>query len=167
MDNFALSRRAFAAQAAALGAALAFRPTSARATTVAGSERRDLFPQGVASGDPRADSVILWTRRAPDDGATSHRLTVEVANDPAFARVVARRCRRHRGDRLDLSLPRGGLKARAGVLVSLRRRGREHQPGRPHADGAGGRGRSRGPVRLRQLPGRHPGRLQRLPAHAP
>lgn len=90
MDKFALSRRAFAAQAAALGAALAFGTTSARAGAVARVERRDLYPQGVASGDPRADSVILWTRRAPDEGAASHRLTVEVANDPGFADVVAR-----------------------------------------------------------------------------
>lgn len=90
MDNFALSRRAFAAQAAALGAALAFGPTAARATAVARNERRDLYPHGVASGDPRSDSVILWTRRAPDAGATSHRLTVEVATDPGFADVVAR-----------------------------------------------------------------------------
>ena len=90
MDKFALSRRAFALQAAAMGAALAFGPTAARATTPLRSERRDLFPQGVASGDPRADSVILWTRRAPDEGAGSHRLTVEVASDPDFAEVVAR-----------------------------------------------------------------------------
>ena len=90
MDKPSLSRRAFAAQAAALGAALAFGGTSAQAGPAARTERRDLYPQGVASGDPRADSVILWTRRAPDAGAASHRLTVEVASDPKFARRVAR-----------------------------------------------------------------------------
>lgn len=90
MDKLALSRRAFAAQAAALGAALAFGRAPAHARVVALGERRDLFPQGVASGDPRADSVILWTRRAPDVGAASHRLTVEVASDPKFRKLVAR-----------------------------------------------------------------------------
>lgn len=90
MDKFALSRRAFAAQAAALGAALAFGPASAQAGAAVRGERRDLFPQGVASGDPRPDSVILWTRRAPDAGAASHRLAVEVASDPKFGRLVAR-----------------------------------------------------------------------------
>lgn len=90
MDKFALSRRAFAAQAAALGAALAFGPASAHPISVARSERRDLFPHGVASGDPRADSVILWTRRAPDDGSAAHRLTVEVASDSGFGDLVAR-----------------------------------------------------------------------------
>jgi alkaline phosphatase D len=89
MDKNGLSRRAFAAQAAALGAALAF-GTSAQAAPVVRGERRDLYPQGVASGDPRPDSVILWTRRAPDEGRASHRLTVQVASDPQFRKVVAR-----------------------------------------------------------------------------
>ncbi|NJC39937.1 alkaline phosphatase D [Brevundimonas alba] len=80
----------FAAQAAAIGAALAFGGASARAAPVARNERRDLFPQGVASGDPRPDSVILWTRRAPDSSGASHRLAVEVAADPGFRDVVAR-----------------------------------------------------------------------------
>lgn len=53
-------------------------------------ERRDLYPQGVASGDPAPDSVILWTRRIPDAGARAYRLEVEVASDPAFAHIVAR-----------------------------------------------------------------------------
>jgi alkaline phosphatase D len=90
MDKSGLSRRAFAAQATAMGAALAFGGTSARAKPLARAERRDLYPQGVASGDPRADSVILWTRRAPDKDAARHRLTVEVAGDAKFAKVVAR-----------------------------------------------------------------------------
>ncbi len=90
MDKAGLTRRAFAAQAAALGAALAFGGSPARAGTIVRGERRDLFPQGVASGDPGPDSVILWTRRPPDRGVASHRLTVEVAGDPAFGKVVAR-----------------------------------------------------------------------------
>ncbi|HJW29508.1 MAG TPA: PhoD-like phosphatase N-terminal domain-containing protein, partial [Saprospiraceae bacterium] len=48
-------------------------------------ERRDLFPQGVASGDPAADSVILWTRRPPVKGKTANRLVVEIATDTAFS----------------------------------------------------------------------------------
>src|SRR5262249_35213065 len=36
------------------------------------------------------DSVILWTRRVPDPGASMHRLIVEVAGDEAFTNVVAR-----------------------------------------------------------------------------
>ncbi len=57
------SRRQLIATAAALGAALALAPGGARASRLKAVERRDLFSEGVASGDPRSDSVILWTRR--------------------------------------------------------------------------------------------------------
>ena len=84
------TRRALLSQAAAMGAALALGQSCANAPTAARIERRDLYPHGVASGDPMADSVILWTRRAPDAGVSVHHLMVEVASDEAFARVVAR-----------------------------------------------------------------------------
>ncbi len=84
------TRRALLAQAAALSAALAFGRSCAHMPAGPRSERRDLYPQGVASGDPAPDSVILWTRRAPDADARAHRLMVEVASDEAFAQIVAR-----------------------------------------------------------------------------
>ena len=84
------TRGSLLAQATALGAALAFGRSCAHAPAGARTERRDLYPQGVASGDPAPDSVILWTRRAPDAGVSAHRLMVEVAGDEAFARIVAR-----------------------------------------------------------------------------
>lgn len=84
------TRRMLMAQAAALGAALAFGANRAQATVAARTERRDLYPQGVASGDPAPNSVILWTRREPEADAKAHRLTVEVAGDDAFAHIVAR-----------------------------------------------------------------------------
>lgn len=84
----AQTRREFAALAAAMGAALAMEGC-ASAPRVAWRERRDLYPQGVASGDPAHDSVILWTRRPPDTDE-AHTLIVEVAADPEFERVVAR-----------------------------------------------------------------------------
>jgi alkaline phosphatase D len=73
-----------------MGAALAFGESCTNAPTAVRTERRDLYPQGVASGDPRPDSVILWTRRAPDAGVSVHRLMVEVASDEGFAHIVAR-----------------------------------------------------------------------------
>ncbi len=73
-----------------MGAALAFGAGRSHASTPGIVERRDLYPQGVASGDPAGESVILWTRRAPDAGALAHRLAVEVAEDPSFTHVVAR-----------------------------------------------------------------------------
>lgn len=53
-------------------------------------EKRDFFPEGVASGDPDATSVILWTRRPYDTGNAQRHLRVEVAEDSAFQRVVAK-----------------------------------------------------------------------------
>src|SRR3954449_5422815 len=83
-----LSRREFIQIAAALGATLAW-SGPARASKLKWSEKRDLYPEGVASGDPDSDSVILWTRR-PFGDSKRHLLTVELAEDEAFNRVVAR-----------------------------------------------------------------------------
>ena len=81
------SRRHFIQLAAAMGASLAWTgPASASRTKW--QERRDLYPEGVASGDPDPTSVILWTRRPFAEGER-HVLTVEVAQDEAFRRVVA------------------------------------------------------------------------------
>ena len=44
------------------------------------------FTHGVASGEPSARSVLLWTRHV---GSGNSRLRCEVANDAAFASVVA------------------------------------------------------------------------------
>ena len=82
-----LSRREFVQQAAAIGAALAW-SGPARASRTNWRETRQLYPEGVASGDPDPSSVILWTRRPFEDG-TRHVLTVEVAEDEAFRHVVA------------------------------------------------------------------------------
>lgn len=46
--------------------------------------RRDLYPEGVASGDPDSNSVLLWTRRAESGTNLPQQLTVEVAEDEAF-----------------------------------------------------------------------------------
>ena len=82
------SRRQFIQAALAMGASVAWGGL-AEASRSRWIERRDLYPEGVASGDPNADSVILWTRR-PFDGGGTRTLTVEVAEDQAFRRVIAR-----------------------------------------------------------------------------
>jgi len=84
-----ITRRSFMEMAVALGATAAWgQPTAAR-SKVAWHERRDIYPEGVASGDPESDSVLLWTRRPPKNGKTLEKLTVEVAEDESFTRVVA------------------------------------------------------------------------------
>jgi alkaline phosphatase D len=82
-----------------LGAlALAFGPLATQPST----RTRDVsgfsnypFSLGVASGDPLRDSVVLWTRLAPEPlaslgGMDQHRVPVQwqVAEDPRFRRVV-------------------------------------------------------------------------------
>ncbi len=84
-----MKRRDFLRNASLLGAALAFRVDVAWASAGPSRERRDLYPEGVASGDPHPDSVLLWTRRPPVGDDIAKRLTVEIAEDEHFTRVVA------------------------------------------------------------------------------
>ena len=83
-----VSRRDFVKTASAMGASLAWAGI-ARASRGQWRESRDRFPQGVASGDPDSHSVILWTRR-PYENDRRRYLTIEVAEDEAFERVVSR-----------------------------------------------------------------------------
>ncbi|HEY6922111.1 MAG TPA: alkaline phosphatase D family protein, partial [Steroidobacteraceae bacterium] len=84
-----VTRRGFIAAAASLGAAPLWARKKGKSSPVATSaERRDLYPEGVASGDPQPDSVLLWTRR-PYENGTQGRLLVEVAEDDTFKHVIA------------------------------------------------------------------------------
>jgi alkaline phosphatase D len=47
------------------------------------------FTHNVTSGEPAADSMLLWTRYVPAADANIVRLEVEVALDPGFAKVVS------------------------------------------------------------------------------
>jgi alkaline phosphatase D len=84
-----INRRSFLEMAAALGATAAWGVPTSRAAQVGWQERRDLYPEGVASGDPDSSSVLLWTRRPPASGTQTDKLSVEVAEDESFAKVVA------------------------------------------------------------------------------
>src|ERR1700758_5440287 len=61
----------------------------------------DPFSLGVASGSPRSDGFVLWTRLAPKplsadmdsvDGMSGEAVTVayEIADDPSMRRIVKR-----------------------------------------------------------------------------
>ncbi|MBK3637315.1 alkaline phosphatase D family protein [Streptomyces sp. MBT97] len=97
-----VGRRRFLTGTAA-AAALAFAVNLPAAGTAAAAEldparlTADPFTLGVASGDPRPGSVLLWTRLAPapyqaDGGLPARRVTVrwEVARDESFRRPVRR-----------------------------------------------------------------------------
>jgi alkaline phosphatase D len=82
-----VSRRDFIKTAAAVGASLAW-VGDARASRSNWKHSSEQYPEGVASGDPEPHSVILWTRR-PYDGEGRRELTVEIAEDEGFKRVVS------------------------------------------------------------------------------
>jgi alkaline phosphatase D len=92
-----ITRRSFLEMAAAMGATAAWGSSFGSKSHIAWRERRDLFPEGVASGDPDSNGVLLWTRRPPAEkpGENSSlklnviKLNVEVAEDAQFTRVVA------------------------------------------------------------------------------
>lgn len=85
------SRRRFLTNVGALaGAAAVGLPHIVRANNHGAA----LFSLGVASGDPTATSVVLWTRLAPDPlngggmGSESVEVRWEVATDPLMVNVV-------------------------------------------------------------------------------
>ena len=84
LDQLRVNRRRFLAGASATLGVLALRgyPVLAAAATH--------FTHGVASGDPLADRVILWTRVLPGSGA-AERLDVawEIATDEAFQQIIS------------------------------------------------------------------------------
>jgi alkaline phosphatase D len=49
---------------------------------------RAFFPQSVASGDPRPDSVVLWTRCVNEEHGGDTTLTLEVSTDDTFGQLV-------------------------------------------------------------------------------
>ena len=84
-----MTRREALKLAAAMGASLAWKRSRATLSVLVHIERRDLFPQGVASGDPHPDSVLLWTRRPPSDGDAATHLSAQIATDASFHHIVA------------------------------------------------------------------------------
>jgi alkaline phosphatase D len=75
--------------AVAIGATAVFGDLPGVPSRLLWHERRDLFPEGVASGDPDTSSVLLWTRSPQSEKVSNVELQVEVAGDPSFKHVVA------------------------------------------------------------------------------
>ncbi len=86
---FRLDRRSFLRIVAA-SAATAGLPSCTTEDELSSDPEDQLrvFPQGLASGDPKPNSVILWTRVQADAGASVN-VTYEVATEEAFTNVVA------------------------------------------------------------------------------
>jgi hypothetical protein len=126
-------------------------------------ERRDRFAQGVASGDPAPDSVLLWTRASAAGSAAAVALTVEVAEDPAFERVVATApVRASPPPTTPAACWSAGCGRRAPTGIASPTRA-ETAAASAHAHAPGRRRSATGALRLRQLPERLRGRSERLP----
>ncbi|MFP3566531.1 alkaline phosphatase D family protein [Paraburkholderia sp. SIMBA_030] len=83
-----LESTAFFTVAAATGTLMPCR--SALPVNASSPKRRYLFPQGVASGDPRDTSVVFWTRCIAARGSANRvSVRLEVAAQPDFATTVA------------------------------------------------------------------------------
>jgi alkaline phosphatase D len=85
------TRRSFLAAAAAAGAApiLLGDPLLRLLPSVA-AQARKMFRHGVASGDPLADRVILWTRVSGSGLTARPRVRWEIARDEAFRQIAGR-----------------------------------------------------------------------------
>ena len=121
-----------------------------------------VFRHGVASGDPRADRVLLWTRVSGGTGEVPVRWTL-AANAALHAGRGPRRDADRRGARLHRQGGRHGPRARHHLLLPLR--GARRPLGRrPHAHAARRRRRTPAPGAglVLELPARL---LQRLRAH--
>ena len=169
-----LSRRELLNIAWKLGAAAIAQPLFPTTVLAQPLFRSYPFPLGVASGDPLPDSVVLWTRLAPEplDGGGMPMANVEVGlGGRARSRVsrpivqkgtaVARPELGH-----SVHVEADGLRAGARVLLSLscRRRGQSRSGERETAPAAGRARRSPALRRLRLQPLRDR-LLHRLPAH--
>src|ERR1043165_7257772 len=84
-----LTRRKFLQTSLLAGFAMATTKGWANKLATLAIERRDLFPQGVASGDPTANSVILWTRRPPVKDSVAKKLVVEISTTADFKKIMA------------------------------------------------------------------------------
>jgi len=72
------------------GAAGASQGASALAKNASSSANKlFLFPQGIATGDPKDTSVVFWTRCVRSDGTTRPvELQLQVATNPSFSELV-------------------------------------------------------------------------------
>lgn len=84
-----ITRRTFAKIAAAFGASAAWGNPIGQRSRIRWTERRDLYPEGVASGDSDSNSVLLWTRHPLPADHAEETLVAEVSEDDNFQKVVA------------------------------------------------------------------------------
>ncbi|HVG61069.1 MAG TPA: PhoD-like phosphatase N-terminal domain-containing protein, partial [Hyalangium sp.] len=83
-----IHRRTILQSIVAVAATTAFGCSDELTTEQQAEKARAFFPQSVASGDPRADSVVLWTRAVDEEHGGDTTLTLEVSTDDTFGQLV-------------------------------------------------------------------------------
>ncbi|MDY7231786.1 alkaline phosphatase D family protein [Hyalangium rubrum] len=86
-----LHRRTILQSIVAVAATTAFGCSDEETTVTQAEASRRFFPQSVASGEPRAESVVLWTRALDsehDHGAGDSTLSLEVSTSESFGTLV-------------------------------------------------------------------------------
>ena len=116
---------------AGVAASFAHAVTSRHALSLPGDFESDPFSLGVASGDPSHNSIVLWTRLAPnpleaDGGLSLPNIPVEwvVASDEKMGQIVSRgsiTARRESG--YSLHVPVEGLRPRRHYWYQFRTKG--------------------------------------------
>ncbi len=160
-----ITRRSFIQSAIVLGAASAWADPFGAKSQIQWTERRDLYPEGVASGDPDEHSVLLWTRHSPG-AADSAELNVEVADDESFSRVVATaRAPISRESDWTCRVLVGGLKPSHIYWYRFTDSRRFWKPRRTNHHRAGDHRSQAGPLCFRELSECQSGRAERLPPH--
>jgi alkaline phosphatase D len=91
MDRSITRREAIASMLAMGGTFLIAAHAPTAGTGPRGALGRVVFPNGVASGDPTQNGVVLWTRAVPIDTSESASVTAQVSRSPDFEVVVAQR----------------------------------------------------------------------------
>ncbi|MFL5347860.1 MAG: alkaline phosphatase D family protein [Hyalangium sp.] len=84
-----LHRRTILQSIVAVAATTAFGCSNEETTASQADASRKFFPQSVASGEPRPDSVVLWTRVFNEEHAGEDAtLSLEVSPDDSFGQLV-------------------------------------------------------------------------------
>jgi len=84
-----ITRRAALASGVALGAASCASTPKMTPYVAASDEASGVFLHGVASGDPAATSVVIWTRITPPDAGARALVGWEVASDEGLSAIGA------------------------------------------------------------------------------
>ncbi len=86
-----LHRRTILQSIVAVAATTAFGCSDEETTAQQAEAARAYFPQSVASGDPRSNSVVLWTRAVDEEHAGGDTtLSLEVSEDENFGQLVVK-----------------------------------------------------------------------------